>query len=178
MSKLKCQVKIVSEQVYLSIGSNIGDRLANLTQAVNLLQADPAVQIKAVSSVYETQPWGNLNQANFYNIAVSLTTALDPQALLTLLHDIEQAGHRRRLKHWGPRTIDLDIVYWGDRQIETPDLTVPHPRASERNFVLLPVQEIAGHDLKVKVQVEAALQQKADQSWIKKVEGVTINYDK
>lgn len=167
-------MKIVSERVYLSIGSNIGDRLANLTQAVKLLQADSSIQIEAISSVYETQPWGNLNQANFYNIAVSVTTTLAPQELLAVLHEIEQAGHRQRLQHWGPRTIDLDIVYWGDRKINTPDLIVPHPRAHERNFVLLPVQEIAGTDSKVKKQVDAALAEKADTSWINKVEGVSI----
>ncbi|MCH5463365.1 2-amino-4-hydroxy-6-hydroxymethyldihydropteridine diphosphokinase [Lactobacillus sp. LC28-10] len=168
----------MDERVYLSIGSNIGDRLANLTQAVNLLKADSAVQINAVSSVYETQPWGNLDQANFYNIAVSITTTLEPAALLSVLHEIEQAGHRQRLQHWGPRTIDLDIVYWGKRQINTPELVVPHPRAQERNFVLLPVQEIAGDDPEVKAQVDAALRQKRDTSWIKKVEGISINDDK
>lgn len=170
-------MKIVSERVYLSIGSNIGDRLANLTQAVNLLQVDSAIQIQAVSSVYETQPWGNLDQANFYNIAVSIVTTLNPENLLEQLHKIEHAGHRRRLKHWGPRTIDLDVVYWGDRKIHTADLIVPHPRTHERNFVLLPVQEIAGTDTKVKPQVDAALQEKADTSWIKKVKGVSISYD-
>lgn len=168
----------MDEQVYLSIGSNIGDRLANLTQAVNLLKSDSAVRINAVSSVYETQPWGNLDQANFYNIAVSITTTLEPEALLSVLHEIEQAGHRQRLQHWGPRTIDLDIVYWGSRRINTPDLVVPHPRAQERNFVLLPVQEIAGDDSEVLGQVESALRQKRDTSWIKKVEGILINYDK
>ena len=168
----------MSEQVYLSIGSNIGDRIANLTQAVKLLQKTASVQIQAVSSVYETQPWGNLDQANFYNIAVSITTTLTPQRLLDVLHDIEQAGHRRRLQHWGPRTIDLDIVYWGNQQINTTTLTVPHPHAHERNFVLLPVQEIAGEDPQVKPQVDAALAEQADTSWIKKVEGVTIKYDR
>jgi len=168
----------MSEQVYLSIGSNIGERIANLTQAVKLLQNNANVQIQAVSSVYETQPWGKLDQANFYNIAVSMTTTLAPQQLLDVLHDIEQAGHRRRLQHWGPRTIDLDIVYWGNRQINTATLTVPHPHAHERNFVLLPVQEIAGDDPQVKPQVDTALAEQADISWIKKVEGVTINYDR
>ncbi|WP_054654572.1 2-amino-4-hydroxy-6-hydroxymethyldihydropteridine diphosphokinase [Secundilactobacillus silagei] len=164
----------MSEQVYLSIGSNIGDRIVNLTQAVKLLQENTSVKIQAVSSVYETQPWGNLDQANFYNIAVSITTTLTPQRLLDVLHDIEQAGHRRRLQHWGPRTIDLDIVYWGNRQINTATLTVPHPHAHERNFVLLPVQEIAGDDPQVKPQVDAAWQKRQIQVGSKKVEGVTI----
>lgn len=167
----------MSERVYLSIGTNLGDRLANLTQAVQLLREIDAVQLVDVSSVYETQPWGNLDQPNFYNIAVSLTTTLTPTALLARLHDIEQAGHRERLIHWGPRTIDLDIVFWGARQIDTPDLTVPHPRATQRNFVLLPVQEIATTDDEVRLQVESALAAKQDTSWINKVKGVTISHD-
>lgn len=178
MLRLKWRVRIMCERVYLSIGSNIWDRLANLSQAVKLLQEQSAIQIKAVSSIYETQPWGNLAQANFYNIAVAITTTLTPEELLTVLHSIEQAGHRQRLEHWGPRTIDLDIVYWGDRQIQSADLTVPHPRAHERNFVLLPVQEIADGDTQVKTQVDAALAEKSDTSWINKVKGVTLTYDR
>ncbi|MTV82867.1 2-amino-4-hydroxy-6-hydroxymethyldihydropteridine diphosphokinase [Secundilactobacillus folii] len=165
------------ERVYLSIGSNIGNRLANLEQAVSLLNQNAAIQIQAVSSVYETQPWGNLAQPNFYNIAVALTTSLAPQTLLDVLHSVEQAGHRKRLEHWGPRTIDLDIVYWGNREIHTQTLTVPHPRAHERNFVLLPVEEVAGDDAAVLSMVTTALKQQTDKSWIKKVEGVTVKYD-
>ncbi|WP_252898511.1 2-amino-4-hydroxy-6-hydroxymethyldihydropteridine diphosphokinase [Secundilactobacillus odoratitofui] len=178
MWRLKWQVSSVSDRVYLSIGSNIGDRLENLNQAVAYLRQRADVQIVRVSSVYETQPWGNLNQANFYNIAVSLTTSLTPTALLDVLHRAEQLGHRQRLEHWGPRTIDLDIVYWGTQRIETPTLTVPHPRAQARNFVLLPVQEIAGDDDGVLKLVEAALKTKQDTSWIRKVEGVLIDNDK
>ena len=159
------------EEVYLSIGSNIGDR--SLTWRRQLLfQENTSVKIRRFFGV-RNAAGGNLDQANFYNIAVSITTTLTPQRLLDVLHDIEQAGHRRRL-HWGPRTIDLDIVYWGDRHINTETLTVPHAHAHERNFVLLPVQEIAGDDPQVKTQVDAALDEKVDTSWIKKVEGVTI----
>lgn len=178
MWRLKWRVSSVSDRVYLSIGSNIGDRLENLNQAVAYLRQQADVQIVRVSSVYETQPWGNLNQANFYNIAVSLTTSLTPTALLDVLHRAEQLGHRQRLEHWGPRTIDLDIVYWGTQRIETATLTVPHPRAQARNFVLLPVQEIAGDDDGVLKLVEAALKTKQDTSWIRKVEGVLIDNDK
>lgn len=167
----------MADRVYLSIGSNIGDRLANLKQAVNLLSANAAVQIKAISSVYETEPWGNLNQASFYNIAVAVTTSLRPQALLDLLHEIEQAGHRERKEHWGPRTIDLDIIYWGDQHIHTETLEVPHPRAAERNFVLLPIEEIATDDPKVAHQVQTALAAEKDKSWINIVEGATVNND-
>ena len=167
----------MTEQVYLSIGSNMGVQLANLNAAVQRLTDQEDVMVTAVSSVYETEPWGKRDQANFYNIAVALTTRLDPESLLTVLHDIEQSLHRQRLVHWGPRTVDLDIIYWGNRDIHTADLTVPHPHAAERNFVLLPIQEIAGDDSETKQRVEQALAQQADQSWIRKLEGVTIAYD-
>ncbi|ANZ60545.1 2-amino-4-hydroxy-6-hydroxymethyldihydropteridine pyrophosphokinase [Secundilactobacillus paracollinoides] len=167
----------MTEQVYLSIGSNMGDQLANLNAAVQRLAGQPDITVTAVSSVYETEPWGKRDQANFYNIAVALTTRLDPDSLLTVLHDIEQSLHRQRLVHWGPRTVDLDIIYWGDRDIHTVDLTVPHPHAAERNFVLLPIQEIAGDDTATAQRVAQALAQKTDESWIRKLEGVTIAYD-
>lgn len=167
----------MTERVYLSVGTNMGDRLAQLQQAVVRLGQTTGITVDAVSSVYETQPWGKLDQANFYNIAVALTTTLAPEALLAALHQVEQAGHRERHEHWGPRTIDLDIAYWGDRQIQTANLTVPHPRAAERNFVLLPIQELTGDDPVVGDQVAQALRANRDSSWIKKVKGVTIDHE-
>lgn len=157
------------ERVYLSVGGNIGDRKANLQAAVDQLRQAEHINVVAVSSIYETEPWGNLNQANFNNIAIALETDLEPLALLTVLHQIEQTLHRERLVHWGPRTIDLDIVYWGARQINESTLIVPHPHAAERNFVLLPVQEITQEDQQVLSQVEAALARKLDTSWINKL---------
>ena len=177
MLRLKCQVRKMTEYVYLSIGGNIGDRVANLKAAVLALQAHPDIQITAVSAIYETEPWGNRDQANFNNIAVAVTTTLTPLALLAALHNVEQTLHRERLVHWGPRTIDLDIVYWGARVLDLPDLQVPHPHAAERNFVLLPVQEIAQNDPLVLAQVEAALEQQLDKSWINKVGELVITND-
>lgn len=177
MLKLKWRVTNVTERVYLSVGTNMGDRLAQLQQAVVRLGQTTGITVDAVSSVYETQPWGKLDQANFYNIAVALTTTLAPEALLAALHQVEQAGHRERHEHWGPRTIDLDIAFWGDRQIQTADLIVPHPRAAERNFVLLPIQELTGNDPIVGDQVAQALRANRDSSWIKKVKGVTIDHE-
>lgn len=177
MLRLKCQVRKMTEHVYLSIGGNIGDREANLRAAVTELQALPGVEVTAVSSIYETEPWGNRDQANFNNIAVALTTTLTPLALLATLHAVEQALHRERLIHWGPRTIDLDIVYWGERVLDLPDLQVPHPHAAERNFVLLPVQEIAQDDPAVLTQVQAALAENKDTSWINKVGELVLNND-
>lgn len=162
-----------TERVYLSIGSNIHPRVQNIRQAIDQLRALPAVQVVAVSNWYETEPWGKRDQANFYNVSVALTTHLDPAELLTALHTIEQALHRRRLIHWGPRTIDLDIIFWGAREIQTPTLTVPHAQAAHRNFVLLPTMEIAQDDPLVGPQVRELIAANQDKSWIKKVGNVS-----
>jgi len=161
------------ERVYLSIGSNIYPRVANIQEALTRLRALNAVDVLATSHWYETEPWGNRDQANFYNVSVALTTTLTPDELLDQLHEIEQALHRQRLIHWGPRTIDLDIIFWGARQIHTATLTIPHAQAAHRNFVLLPTQEIAAGDPVVGPQVDALIAQNQDQSWIKKVRNVS-----
>ena len=98
---------------------------------------------------------------------------MTPEELLDELHTIEQAGHRQRLVHWGPRTIDLDIIFWGDRQINTATLTIPHAQAAKRNFVLLPTAEIAKTDVLVGPQVAQLIAANQDQSWIKKVRNVS-----
>ncbi len=129
-------------EAYLSIGSNMGDRLANLQKAIQLLNVPPKIDIMAISSVYETEPVGDVKQDSFYNIAVKVATKLTAQQLLDHLHNIEQELHRRRLIHWGPRTIDLDIIDFGHQHIKTPTLTIPHPEMANRQFVLLPMREI------------------------------------
>ncbi|MGO3900879.1 2-amino-4-hydroxy-6-hydroxymethyldihydropteridine diphosphokinase [Lactiplantibacillus argentoratensis] len=161
------------ERVYLSVGSNIHPRVQNIQQALSRLRAVNGVNVIDESHWYETQPWGKRDQANFYNVSVSLTTNLTPEELLDELHTIEQAGHRQRLVHWGPRTIDLDIIFWGDRQINTATLTIPHARAAKRNFVLLPTAEIAKTDVLVGPQVAQLIAANQDQSWIKKVRNVS-----
>ncbi|CAM3238930.1 2-amino-4-hydroxy-6-hydroxymethyldihydropteridine diphosphokinase [Lactiplantibacillus plajomi] len=161
------------EIVYLSIGSNIHPRVANIQRALRLLRALPAVDVRATSHWYETEPWGNREQSNFYNVSVALTTRLTPDQLLAVCHQIEQDLHRQRLVHWGPRTIDLDIIFWGARKIRTATLTVPHAQAAHRNFVLLPTQEIAVGDDLVAPQVAQMIAQNQDQSWIKKVRNVS-----
>ena len=161
------------ERVYLSIGSNIHPRVANITQAITLLSHLAAVNVIAQSTWYETEPWGKRDQANFYNVSVALTTTLTPHELLMELHAIEHLGHRERKVHWGPRTIDLDIIFWGARQIQTAELTVPHLHAAERNFVLRPTAEIAKNDPQVGPQVQAMIAANTDQSWIKKVGNVS-----
>lgn len=165
------------ERVYLSVGSNIGDRAAYLVAALQALNANDKIQIERVSPVYETQPWGLLDQENFYNIAVAILTDLKPEALLSFLHEIETKLHRIRHEHWGPRTIDLDIIYWGREQIHTKTLQIPHPRAQERNFVLRPIRDIAVDDSEIYNLVQRQLADGGDDSWIKKLGEVTLHYD-
>jgi 2-amino-4-hydroxy-6-hydroxymethyldihydropteridine diphosphokinase len=124
------------------IGGNIGDRLVNLENARNSIE-QKCGNIQKQSSIYETEAWGYKDQPSFYNQALCIETALSPQDLMATLLAIEQAMGRERLMPLGPRTIDLDIIYYNQTIIETPTLMIPHPRLSERNFVLAPLAEIA-----------------------------------
>lgn len=128
--------------VDLSMGSNMGDRLLNLREGLAYLGRDPQIQLLSVSSVYETEPVGYLEQADFLNIAVRLQTTLPPLDLLQLCLRIEALFLRERLAQWGPRTLDIDILRYDDLQVDTPELTLPHPRMHEREFVLIPLREI------------------------------------
>ena len=129
--------------VYLSLGSNIGDRLVYLREALQCLERHDEIKLKAVSSVYETDAVGLTEQPAFLNIVVQLETTLDPYQLLRLCHEVEDQYQRERLIRWGPRTLDIDILIYDDLILETPELTLPHPRMHERQFVLIPLQELA-----------------------------------
>lgn len=126
--------------VFLSLGSNQGDRLGYLKRALDEL--NKTEKIVKVSSVYETAAWGKTDQADFLNLVVKLSTAKSAEALLNKLQAIEARLERERHERWGPRTIDLDILLYGDEVIETKHLSVPHPRLWERAFVLKPLVEI------------------------------------
>ena len=130
--------------VYLSIGTNMGDREANLKLAVKLLTEAQGVMVEAVSSIYETAPVGFVDQASFLNIAVRLSSSLSPSDMLRLCQEIEQELGRVREFRWGPRIIDLDILLYNHENIETESLIVPHERMFERAFVLVPLMEISG----------------------------------
>lgn len=158
-------------EAYLSIGSNIGDRLANLQKAIQLLNVPPKIDIAAISSVYETEPVGDVKQDSFYNIAVKVATGLTAQQLLDHLHNIEQELHRHRLIHWGPRTIDLDIIDFGHQHIKTPTLTIPHPEMANRQFVLLPMREITNQNDPYYQQLDHLLNKTPDHNWLKKIYG-------
>ena len=128
--------------VYLMIGGNIGNRLANLENARNSIDKKCG-SIQKRSSIYETEAWGLKDQPSFYNQALCIQTILSPQDLMDMLLAIELSMGRERLIPLGPRTIDLDIIYYNQTIIKEADLIIPHPRLELRNFVLAPLVEIA-----------------------------------
>ena len=128
---------------YLSIGSNIGDRLHHLTEAVRALHLHEGLMVSSVSSIYETAPVGFMDQADFLNMVVCVETGLAAPELLGICQNIELGLGRIRDIRWGPRTADLDILLFNNDNIETENLIVPHPRMHERAFVLIPLLEIA-----------------------------------
>lgn len=129
--------------VYLSIGTNIGDRKRNLQEAVRLLTEVEGIEVMRVSSIYETAPVGYVDQDAFLNIAVYVKTTKSADEMLAVCHLIEQELGRVRLIRWGPRSIDLDILLYNEENMESEHLIVPHARMYERAFVLVPLMEIA-----------------------------------
>src|SRR6266508_710369 len=127
--------------VYLALGSNLDDRLANLKQAIASLT--PQMEVKAKSKVYETPPWGYEDQPKFLNQVIKAKTYLDPEPLLKHLKRLELALGRKESFPNGPRLIDMDILFYDDLVLNSPSLVIPHPRLHERGFVLLPLMEIA-----------------------------------
>ncbi|MEU3413086.1 MULTISPECIES: 2-amino-4-hydroxy-6-hydroxymethyldihydropteridine diphosphokinase [unclassified Streptomyces] len=128
----------------ISLGSNLGNRLETLQGAVDALEDTPGVRVKAVSPVYETEPWGVEpgSQPSYFNAVVVLKTTLPPASLLERAHAVEEAFHRVRDERWGPRTLDVDIVAYAEVTSDDPQLTLPHPRAHERAFVLAPWHDV------------------------------------
>jgi 2-amino-4-hydroxy-6-hydroxymethyldihydropteridine diphosphokinase len=127
---------------YLGAGSNLGSREEWLSQAIRLLGEHPGIRVEACSAVYETDPVGYVEQPAFLNMAVRIGTLLPPHELLAVMLRIELELGRTREIRFGPRTLDLDLLLYGDREMDTPDLTVPHPRMLERAFVLIPLRDI------------------------------------
>jgi 2-amino-4-hydroxy-6-hydroxymethyldihydropteridine diphosphokinase len=122
----------------VGLGSNMGDRLANLQFAIDALNSTVGTQVHSISPVYETDPVGGPAQADYLNAVVVLKTILSPEQLLDATQQIELAAHRERSEHWGPRTLDLDLLAMDDLILDSQNLVLPHPRAYERGFVLLP----------------------------------------
>lgn len=132
-----------AQRAYIAFGSNLGDRLGTLQAALSELQSRAKIKVTKLSSVYETEPVGYLDQGPFLNGVLELETSLEAMDLLAVLLGIEAMFGRVRDKKDGPRTLDLDMIFYGDLLLEREDLILPHPRLHERAFVLLPLRELA-----------------------------------
>jgi 2-amino-4-hydroxy-6-hydroxymethyldihydropteridine diphosphokinase len=128
----------------IALGGNVGDVSTTFGQAIADLRAMAQATLKAHSSLYSTPPWGDEHQSHFVNACIEIETGLDPHALLAVLQQIEAkyGRDRSRERRWGPRTLDLDLIAYDDLWLQTPELTLPHPRLFERAFVLVPLVEI------------------------------------
>jgi len=127
--------------IYIALGTNIGDRLANLRVALNAFA--PQIKVLKEAHIYETPPWGYEDQPAFLNMVIRAETDLEPEALLEFLKQLEVQLGRESSFRWGPRLIDLDILFYDDLVIDTPPLVIPHPRLHERAFVLVPLTDVA-----------------------------------
>ena len=127
---------------YVGLGANLGPREVTLRRAVDLLAEAEGVHVLEVSQLRETDPVGVVDQPPFLNGAARIETSLEPRALLEVMLGIERALGRVREERWGPRTVDLDLLVYGDETVDEPGLTVPHPRLSERRFALEPLAEL------------------------------------
>ncbi|MDX9971857.1 MAG: 2-amino-4-hydroxy-6-hydroxymethyldihydropteridine diphosphokinase [FCB group bacterium] len=130
-------------RVLMSLGTNLGDRAANLKDALKAVKRVPGTRLLAVSAVYETEPVGKTDQPEFLNLAVEIETELSPLELLDAVQAIEDGLGRVRMEKWGPRPIDIDLILWGLRTLTSLRLTLPHPEFRKRAFVLVPLAEIA-----------------------------------
>ncbi len=149
----------------LGLGGNIGDPAAAMARALRELNARDDCRVLAVSGLYRTPPWGKTDQADFFNCCALVETSLSAPALLQTCLDIEKAMKRVRTERWGPRTIDIDVLTYGNESIVTESIEVPHPRMTERAFVLMPLADIAP-DLEVKGKPVQEWLQLADRSGI------------
>ena len=133
----------MNSKAWLSLGANLGDPPAQLAEAVRRIDAHKDITVTTRSSVLATEPWGKTDQPDFANMAIAVETRLKPLELLDVLLGIELAMGRVREEVWGPRLIDIDIIAYDRFEIQSPRLTLPHPHAHEREFVLIPLSEIA-----------------------------------
>lgn len=166
-------------KTYWSIGSNLGNREQHFARAMRSLTECEALELSGASSIYETEPVGYRQQAAFLNAAFELHTTLSAHALLGLAQNIEHRLGRERTQIWGPRSIDLDLLLYGDEQLRTEKLIVPHPRLHERKFVLVPLAELAPEQIVpgLNKPVRTLLEQCPDQSAVRRYRPVQISWD-
>jgi 2-amino-4-hydroxy-6-hydroxymethyldihydropteridine diphosphokinase len=135
------------ENVLIGLGGNLGDPVKSIQQALETIGRHEDCRVEAVSSFWRTPPWGKTDQPDFINACARVSTRLEPRALLDLCLQTEKALKRVRNERWGPRSIDIDILFYGNRKIDEEGLVIPHPRVAERAFVLVPLAEIAGEQV-------------------------------
>ena len=128
---------------YVAFGSNLGDKKKYLDNGIQGLKDTPDCKVEAVSKYLVTEPYGGVEQDEFLNGVLKMRTLLSPEELLERLHQLEQEANRERIIHWGPRTLDLDILFYDQEIIDTADLHIPHPDMQNRDFVLAPMNQIA-----------------------------------
>lgn len=157
----------MTKEVYLGLGSNIEDREKFLIDAIILLKNHDRISVNDLSSIYETEPVGYLEQDKFLNCVLLISTDLEPYDLLEVIHKVESDLNRKREIHWGPRTIDIDILLYDNIKIEEKDLIIPHKEMWGRGFVLLPLQEIYAHNLVLKDKIDRSIEKIS-------TEGITI----
>ena len=144
----------------LSLGSNMGDRKKTIEDAIEVLKENAAITDLKCASFYETEPVGYLDQPWFLNTCVSFDTTMPPHELLDFVQGIEKDFHRERTIRWGPRTLDIDIITYGDVTMDTKRLTLPHPRYRQRAFVLAPMSELM--DIDVEIPADKAIRRLED----------------
>lgn len=153
-------------RVSIGLGGNLGDPVKAMAEALRALDVHPACRLKAVSRLYRTPPWGKTDQADFFNSCAVMETALEPLELLELCLSIERSMKRVRIERWGPRTIDIDVLTYGDEIVHLEGLEVPHPRMTQRAFVLMPLAELMPDQIVSDKTISAWLSQ-ADLAGIK-----------
>ncbi|MGI5921436.1 MAG: 2-amino-4-hydroxy-6-hydroxymethyldihydropteridine diphosphokinase [Syntrophomonadaceae bacterium] len=164
----------MKSSVFIGLGSNMGKKRHNIKKAVDLINALPNVAVVKKSALYDSSPWGKVDQEDFINQVIEVRTSLGPWELLHKLQEIEINMGRQRLEKWGPRTIDLDILLYGDETIVSEELTIPHPLIGKRLFVLVPLQEINAElvfpdGTRIKEVLDRAVVRDRD-NWVKRID--------
>lgn len=162
--------------VYLGLGSNIGDRVFYIENAISEISKLSGTKIINISSLYETEPWGEKNQDDYLNAAIEISPVLDAEMLLKKLKMIEQNSGRSQRKKWERREIDIDILFYGNEIIETGEMKIPHHEIENRKFVLIPMEEIAGDYIHpvLKIPISKLLSETGDNLKVKKYEKVNL----
>lgn len=158
----------MSYKAYLALGSNLGDRKQNLKLAIDYISKLRETELGRISAIYETKPVGFKEQGDFLNMVISVETKLEPLSLLKETQNIENVLQRKREIRWGPRTIDVDILMYRGKAMETPELTIPHPRMFERAFVLIPLKDVLEENEQKEMKIETLIGKCDDRTGVKR----------